>query len=98
MAASQVTELLEAWRKGDRSAPAKLLPLVYEQLHRIAKRHLAHERADHTLQPTALVNEAYIRVAKAKDFHFADRVHFLGRLVIGSLGGTPGQSPQDCLQ
>src|SRR5712692_6726856 len=77
MAASQVTELLEAWRKGDRSAPAKLLPLVYEQLHRIAKRHLAHERADHTLQPTALVNEAYIRVAKAKDFHFADRIHFL---------------------
>ena len=76
MWASQVTELLEAWRKGDRDAPSKLIPLVYQQLHQIAERHLAHERANHTLQPTALVNEAYLRVIKGKDFHFTDRLHF----------------------
>jgi RNA polymerase sigma factor (TIGR02999 family) len=73
---SQVTHLLQAWRDGDPAAPEKLMPLVYEELRQIARRHLARERAGHTLQTTALVNEAYLRVAKGEDAQWKDRVHF----------------------
>jgi RNA polymerase sigma factor (TIGR02999 family) len=73
---SQVTHLLQAWRDGDPAAPEKLMPLVYDELRRIARRRLARERAGHTLQTTALVNEAYLRIVKREDAQWNDRVHF----------------------
>jgi len=75
--ASQVTELLAAWRKGDPEAPGKLMPLVYGQLRRIARNHLARERADHTVQATALVNEAFLQVVRNENAEWKDRLHFL---------------------
>jgi RNA polymerase sigma factor (TIGR02999 family) len=73
---TEVTLLLEAWRKGDSAAPAKLMPLVYNQLKRIARRQMAQERAGHTLQTTALVNEAYLRVMKGQAVDWSNRVSF----------------------
>src|SRR5260370_14826002 len=74
--ASRVTHLLEAWRKGDPAAPGKLMPLVYNELRRIARRYMARENAGHTLQTTALVNEAYLRVVNQHDAVLSDRLHF----------------------
>lgn len=59
----EVTLLLRAMKSGDRTASEKLLPLVYQELHRLAKSYMRRERPDHTLQPTALINEAYLRLA-----------------------------------
>ncbi len=73
---SEVASLLEAWRNGDRTAPTKLMPLVYDELRRIARRYLAKERTGHTLQTTALVNEAYLKIAKQQAVQWKDRVHF----------------------
>ena len=70
-----VTELLDAWRAGDRAALDRMLPLVYDQLHRIAKSHLRGERPDHTIQCTALINEAFIALSSSK-VSLNDRVHF----------------------
>ena len=75
--ASQVTELLAAWRKGDPEAPGKLMPLVYDRLRRIARQHLARERPDHTVQATALINEAFLQVVRDQNAEWKDRVHFL---------------------
>ncbi len=61
-----VTQLLVAWGSGDQSALDQLMPLVYGELHRIAHRYLRRERADHTLQTTALVNEAYLKLVGEK--------------------------------
>jgi hypothetical protein len=58
----EVTQLLLAWRQGDRSALDRLIPLVYGELHRMAERYLRRERPGHTLQPSAIVNEAYLRL------------------------------------
>jgi RNA polymerase sigma factor (TIGR02999 family) len=74
--ASQVTHLLEAWRKGDQTALQKLMPLVYDELRRIARQHMGRERSGHTLQTTALVNEAYLKVAKHQEIEWNDRIHF----------------------
>jgi RNA polymerase sigma factor (TIGR02999 family) len=71
-----VTTLLRDWRSGDRSALDKLMPLIYDDLRRIAARHLQSERPGHTLQATALVNEAFVRLAEA-GLSFQDRAHFL---------------------
>jgi len=73
----EVTDLLHAWCRGDEQAFGHLTSLVYQELHRIAARHMAHERPDHTLQATALVNEAYLRLVNAKDVDWRDRAHFL---------------------
>ena len=73
----QVTQLLAAWGEGDRSALDKLLPLVEGELHRLAHRYMSHERADHTLQTTALVNEAYLRLIDQK-VEWQNRAHFFG--------------------
>lgn len=62
MAETQVTVLLDAIERGDAQASQQLLPLVYEELHRLARQKMAHEAAEHTLQPTALVHEAYLRL------------------------------------
>jgi RNA polymerase sigma-70 factor (ECF subfamily) len=72
----QLTQLLRAWSEGDQSALEQLVPLVYEELHRLARSYLADERRGHTLQATALVNEAYLRLAGSGRADFQDRVHF----------------------
>ncbi len=71
-----VTQLLQAWSQGDAKALEELIPLVYDELHRLAERHLAHERADHTLQPTAVVHEAYLRLVDQKRVTWKNRGHF----------------------
>ena len=71
-----VTVLLERWRGGDPDVLARLMPLVYDQLHAIAQGYMRRERDDHTLQPTALVNEVYLRLLRQRSVHWNDRVHF----------------------
>jgi RNA polymerase sigma factor (TIGR02999 family) len=71
-----VTQLLLAWRDGDESALQKLTPIVYEELHRIARRCMAGERAEHSLQATALVNEAYLKLVDTKRVRWQGRGHF----------------------
>ena len=73
----EVTQLLKAWSAGDEEALEKLTPLVYRQLHEIAKRYMAGERSGHPLQTTALVNEAYLRLVDCGRVNWHDRVHFL---------------------
>ena len=72
----QVTQLLIAWENGDKTALDELLPLVYEELHRLARRYMRHERSGNTLQTSALVNEAYVRLVDQKHVHWANRAHF----------------------
>lgn len=72
----EVTQLLKAWSAGDEEALEKLTPLVYRQLHKIAKRYMAGERSGHPLQTTALVNEAYLRLVDCGRVNWHDRVHF----------------------
>jgi RNA polymerase sigma factor (TIGR02999 family) len=76
-ASTDATQLLRAWREGDESALDKLTPIVYQDLRRLARRYLFAERAGHTLQPTALVNEAYMRLVDYKRMQWQDRAHFL---------------------
>jgi RNA polymerase sigma-70 factor, ECF subfamily len=73
----QVTELLKAMRAGDGQAAEDLLPLVYAELHRLAKAYMRRERPDHTLQATALINEAYLRLV-GEDIDWNSRAHFVG--------------------
>jgi RNA polymerase sigma factor (TIGR02999 family) len=73
-----VSVLLGQWRAGDQQALQVLIPLVYEELRRIARRHLRQERPDHTLQSTALVHEAYLRLMKQSPAEVENRAHFLG--------------------
>ena len=73
-----VTELLAAWSGGDRSALDKLLPLVSGELHQLAHRYMSHERPDHTLQTTALVNEAYLKLVDQRVALWQNRAHFFG--------------------
>jgi len=73
----EVTQLLKAMNDGDRAAADRLLPLVYAELHRLATSYMRRERQDHTLQPTALINEAYMRLAK-EDLDWQNREHFIG--------------------
>jgi len=80
MAASpkEVTQLLRAWRDGDQRALDKLMPLIYDELKRIAARYLRNERRGHTLQTTALVNEAYLKLAVYEEIEWNNRAHFFG--------------------
>ena len=71
-----VTELLAKWGAGDQEALEELVPLVYDELRRVAHRYLRHERPDHTLQSTALVHEAYLRLQKQGAKEFENRAHF----------------------
>ena len=73
---SEVTQLLAAIEQGDESAAEKLLPIVYEELRRLAARHMASQDPGHTLQATALVHEAYLRIAGTKETSWKDRTHF----------------------
>lgn len=73
----QVTQLLKAMRAGDSKAADTLLPLVYQELHRLAKSYMRRERPEHTLQATALINEAYLRLVR-EDVDWNSRAHFIG--------------------
>ena len=73
---SQITVLLRAWGSGDPLALDRLTPLVYEELHRMARRYMRRERAGNTIQTTALVNEAYLRIVDVKNVSWRDRLHF----------------------
>lgn len=75
-ASDTVTKLLQAWRHGDKSALDKLIPLVHDELRRMAQRYMRHERPGHTLQTTALVNEAYLRLADHENMQWQNRAHF----------------------
>jgi RNA polymerase sigma-70 factor (ECF subfamily) len=72
----EITRLLRAWGAGDREALDKLTPVVYQELRRIARGYMRRENAGHTLQTTALVNEAYLRLVDAPNIGFQDRAHF----------------------
>ena len=72
-----VSRLLARWKDGDEAALQELVPIVHEELRRLARRQMAGERPSHTLQPTALVNEAYLRLVNLKQMQWQDRAHFL---------------------
>jgi RNA polymerase sigma factor (TIGR02999 family) len=74
----EITQLLVAWNKGDPKALEQLTPLVYTELHHMAKRHMAGERHGHVMQATALVNEAYLRLIDWRNVEWRDRAHFFG--------------------
>jgi RNA polymerase sigma factor (TIGR02999 family) len=73
-----ITKLLIEWRDGDETALNRLIPLVYDELHRMAHRHMRRERQEHTLQTTALINEAYLRLVDHKGMRWQNRAHFYG--------------------
>ena len=72
----EVTQLLHDWRGGDAAALERLIPLVYRRLRLLAQAKLSQERPDHTLQPTALVHEVFVRLVEARELEVSDRVHF----------------------
>jgi RNA polymerase sigma-70 factor (ECF subfamily) len=72
----EITELLTEWSDGNQTALDKLYPLVYDELHRMARRYMKREQKGHTLQTTALINEAYVRLVDQKHVHWANRAHF----------------------
>jgi len=74
----EITRLLQSWNEGDAGAIDKLVPLVYDELHRLAQRYMADERPDHTLQTTALLNEAYVRLVDSAHANWEGRTHFFG--------------------
>jgi RNA polymerase sigma factor (TIGR02999 family) len=103
--AHDVTELLAAWGGGDEAALERLVPLVHAELHRLARGYLGRERAGHTLETSALVNEAYVRLIRWKDARFENRAHFFGvsaqlmrRILVDFARGRPrareGAPPQ----
>ena len=77
-AAPEITELLLKWSDGDPAALEQLMPLVYDELRRLAVRYLRRERANHSLQPTALVNEAYLRLVDQQKVEWQSRAQFYG--------------------
>ena len=72
----EITQLLAAWRDGNQAALDELYPLVYDELHRLARRYMSRERKGHTLQTTALINEAYVRLVDQRNVQWANRSHF----------------------
>jgi RNA polymerase sigma factor (TIGR02999 family) len=74
----EFTQLLNDWRNGDKTALDQMTPVVYDELRRLARHFLAAERRDHTLQPTALVHEAYMRLVDQRSVDWKNRAHFLG--------------------
>lgn len=72
----EVTQILQDWNGGDADAPERLMPLVYDEMRRLARAFLARERDGHTLQPTALVNEAYLRLVDQTRVNWQNRAHF----------------------
>ena len=104
----EVTQLLLAWREGDEGALEQLVPVVHQELRRLAHRYMAGQRPGHSLQTTALVNEAYLRLVGFGQVRWQDRAHFLGvsaqlmrRVLVdsarsrGSLKARRGRSKDD---
>lgn len=77
-APQEVTQMLLDWSKGDQQALARLIPVVYGELRRLASRNLRRERADHTLQTTALIHEAYLKLVEQRNVRWQNRAHFFG--------------------
>jgi len=75
---NEITHLLQRWQAGDRNALDQLMPIVYDELRRLARHYLSGERREHTLQPTALVNEAYLRLVDQRTAKWANRAQFFG--------------------
>jgi RNA polymerase sigma-70 factor (ECF subfamily) len=73
-----ITQLLERWSQGDEKALDQLMPLVYDELHRLAGAYLRRERGEHTLQPTALVNETYLKLVRQRNIRWQNRAQFFG--------------------
>jgi RNA polymerase sigma factor (TIGR02999 family) len=78
LTAREVTRLLKAWNEGDPLAPEKLVPLIYAELRRLARRSMRRENTQHTLETGALINEAYMRLADWKNARWENRAHFFG--------------------
>ena len=78
---TDVTELLRAWSNGDGSALERLVPLVYQELRSLAQRYMRQERADHTLQATSLINEAYLRLIDVNRIQWQSRAHFIAAVL-----------------
>jgi RNA polymerase sigma factor (TIGR02999 family) len=76
LSAQQITDLLQAWSDGDQAALERLMPLVYDELHRMAKRYMRRERSGHTLQTTALIHETYLRLIERSHTRLENRAHF----------------------
>jgi RNA polymerase sigma-70 factor, ECF subfamily len=76
--AHEITQLLRAWSNGDQTALDRLVPLVYAELHRLARAYMRGEQAGHTLQSTALINEAWVRLIDWKNVEWQNRAHFFG--------------------
>jgi len=74
--AEEVTQLLQAWGSGDEKALEKLVPVVYQELHRMARHYMAGERPNHTLQTTALIHEVYVRLVQSRHMSWQNRAHF----------------------
>lgn len=74
----EITQWLVAWNHGDQAAVEKLMPLVYSELHLMAKRYMERENPGHTLQTTALIHEAYLRLADQPEARWQNRAHFFG--------------------
>lgn len=77
-APNEITQLLQDWSGGDQTALDKLMPLVYDELHRLAHQHMRREQAGHLLQTSALINEAYLRLVDQRELAIRDRAHFFG--------------------
>jgi RNA polymerase sigma factor (TIGR02999 family) len=75
---SEVSQLLDEWSQGDRKALDALMPLVHDELHRLARSYVAHERPGNSLQATALVNELYLRLVGEREMQWQSRAHFIG--------------------
>ena len=73
----EITQLLANWSQGDKAALDQLVPLVYPELRRLAKRHMGREHPDHTLQTSALINEAYLKLVDQQNVKWQNRAHFL---------------------
>jgi RNA polymerase sigma factor (TIGR02999 family) len=78
LASTEITALLVQWSRGDRAALERLLPMIYDECRRIASRQLRHEHRDHTLDPTALVHEAYLRLVDQRNATWENRAQFFG--------------------
>ena len=77
-ASNDVTQMLLDWRNGNKAALDRLMPLLYEELRKLAESHLRRERSDHTLRPTALIHEAYLRLVDQDHPEWQSRIHFFG--------------------
>jgi DNA-directed RNA polymerase specialized sigma24 family protein len=93
-ASHEVTQLLMAWNDGDQTALERLIPLVHAELHRIARRYMRNERAAHTLQTSALINEAYLRLIDAQKVRWQNPRPFLRHCRATDAPGSGGLCPQ----